>query len=206
MTRSKSDRNLSSKQKIPRIRSSEAAEILERCGQILQDSRQLLAELQRKGFDELLRRFDDKILQLAVQADEWGERARACLIAEIAPALVGGPDPEEAVTLEQMTEVANIVAPCFLLEIGRRRKHIHVELPPDPMEAGSLILFRAGPSSPVRFLGRRKLLDLTAVAGEALVSLCYFGDPESRDQVEAELTYKSGKARRCRKRGRSNIS
>jgi hypothetical protein len=105
-----------------------------------------------------------------------------------------------------MTEVANVVVPCLLLEIGRRRKHIYMELPPDPVDAGSLILFRAGPSSPVRFLGRRKLLDLTAVAGEALTSLCYFGDPESRDQVEAELTYKSNKAGHCRKRGRSNIT
>lgn len=188
MSSSKPQRKPKSKHKVPRIRSAEALEILERCGRILNDSRHLLADLAHKGFSELLSRFDNNILQLAVQPDEWGERVRACLTSEIAPVLVREPGAGEPMTLEELAEVASVIALCSLLEIGRRNKHIHIELPPNPMEAGAQILLRAGPSSPVHFLGRRKLVELTAVAGGALVGLCYFGDPDSRALVEAELT------------------
>jgi hypothetical protein len=205
MSRGKAQRGKTPKHKIPVIRSAEACEILERCGRVLDNSRDLLANLRRAGFRELLARLDDRVLQLAIQPDTWGERMRANLVSEIAQALGRIPGPGLAMRIEDFVEVANIVTPCLLLELGRRRQHIQIELPLNPMARGSLFVFRAGPSNPAHSIGRDKLVELATVAGEALVGLCYFGDEESRIQVEAELSDEPGKSRQCRKRGGSNV-
>lgn len=204
MSRSRAQRGKASNHKIPRIGSAEACELLERCGRVLDNSRDLLANLRLVGLGELFARLDDRVLQLAIQPDAWGERMRACLTSEIAPALMGIPTPVLALSIEDIVEVANIVTPCLLLELGRRKQHIQIELPLNPLEPGSLFMFRAGASNPVHWIGSNKLLELATMAGEALVGLCFFGDHESRIQVEAELADESGHPRHCRTGPRSS--
>lgn len=78
------------------------------------------------------RRLDDKVLQLAIQPDSWGERTRARLMSELAPALRLPSDGGSTLSTEEIVQVTNAVVPCFLLELGRRKQHIQVEFPLNP--------------------------------------------------------------------------
>jgi len=60
-----------------------------------------------------------------VQPDSWGQRTRARLIAEIFASLKG--IPADQASVEEIAHVSNVVVPCFLLELGRRRRHIEIE-------------------------------------------------------------------------------
>jgi hypothetical protein len=77
--------------------------------------------------------------------------------------------------------------PCFLLELGRREKHIQVEFPLTPSEPTASFGFSVGPASAMHSLTTDWLLRLVNDAGEALVGLCYFGDQESRERIETQL-------------------
>ena len=179
----------SSKQKVLRIRPSEAATILDKCRHTLSDSSNLLENLRVAGLGPLLTRLDDKVLQLALQPDSWGERTRALLLSEIAPALGELADKRLAVQIEHFVEASKIVMPCVLLEIGRRKQHILVEFSSNPTGPGSCVTIRVGPTHPVHSLNVDQITRLMAVADAALVGLCYFGDPENRAEVESALTF-----------------
>ena len=194
MSRSRARSGMPSEQKVPRIRPGQAGPILEQCRRVLDSSRDLLANLPTAGLSALLARLDDKALQLAVQPDAWGERTRALLMSELAPALGRHSHKESAVSIEDIVQVANVVVPCLLLEIGRRKQHIQIEFPTNPTDPGSCFTFRAGASYPVHSLSSDGLVKLVTVAGEALVGLCYFGDQESRGQVEAVVSLNNNPA------------
>jgi hypothetical protein len=81
---------------------------------------------------------------------------------------------------------------CFLLELGRRRRHIEIEFPADPCDSGARFRLRAGPSCPVYSINGKQLVRLVAESGEELVGLCYFGDQRSRENVEAQLPFTGG--------------
>ena len=72
------------------------------------------------------------MLQLAIQPDSWGERIRARLMSELAPALRLPSDGGSTLSTEEIVQVTNAVVPCFLLELGRRKQHIQVEFPLNP--------------------------------------------------------------------------
>jgi len=59
-------------------------------------------------------------------------------------------------------QVSNVVVPCFLLELGRRRQHIEIECPDNPCDSGARFEFRAGPSRPVYSIDRERLVRLVA--------------------------------------------
>lgn len=80
--------------------------------------------------------------------------------------------------------------PCFLLEIGRRRQYIEIEFPANPCESAALFGLRAGPSYPIHSITSEQLVRLVAETGEELVGLCYFGDQQSRENIEAQLALK----------------
>ena len=61
------ERSARPKPQIPHILPSDASAIRERCDQILEGSRELLAHLQNVGVAELFTRLDDSVLQLAIQ-------------------------------------------------------------------------------------------------------------------------------------------
>lgn len=203
MRSNKARSRVSAKQQVPRIRPAEAAKILEKCGRVLENSRDLLGNLRCAGLGELLGRLDDKMLQLAIQPDSWGERTRAQLMSEIAPGLGGNSDRESGLSIEDIADVANVVMPCLLLEIGRRKQHIQIEFPPNPTDSGSCLKFRAAPTHPIHSISNEQLLRLVSVAGEALVGLCYFGDQEDRTTVEAELSLKGVPAATAPRPGRT---
>lgn len=173
------------KQQIPRIASKEAERTFARCEHLLGNPDALCRNLSQAGFSRFLAQFDEKILELAVQPDPWGERTRARLIAEVFTGLRGS--PAEAASLEEIAELSNIVIPCFLLELGRRRRHIEIEFPVNPCECAARFGLRAGPSYPIHSITREELVRLVADTGEALVGLCYFGDQQSREHIEAQL-------------------
>jgi hypothetical protein len=75
--------------------------------------------------------FSDDTLRLAVRPDDWGERARARLVSDIAPALQGDVDGKLGVSVEDIVHCASIIMPCLLLEIGRWLGHIGIEFPAD---------------------------------------------------------------------------
>jgi hypothetical protein len=77
--------------------------------------------------------------------------------------------------------------PCLLLELGRRNGHIQVEFPLNLAERNSCFSFSASPANQMRHIAGDRILRVVEQAGEALVGLCYFGDNESRDIVEAQL-------------------
>jgi hypothetical protein len=180
------------KQRIPRISARKAADILKHCDQLLADSKQVLADLRRVGFAQFLAVLRDDILRLAIQPDSCGERARARLMSDIVPALQGNMAERHAVSIEDIAYCSNIVMPCLLLELGRRKGHIEIEFPPDPTNSSARFKICAGRPYPFHSITNRQLLRLVSKCGEDLVGMCYFGDTESRGWIEAELESRSG--------------
>jgi hypothetical protein len=176
------------KQTIPRIASKDAGQIFADCEHQLDGSVDLCRNLRQAGFSRFLSQFDAKILELAVQPDSWGERTRARLIAEIFTGLRG--IPAEDASVEEIAEISNIVMPCFLLELGRRRQHIEIDFPANPCDSAARFGLRAGPSSPIHSITGAQLVRLVAETGEELVGLCYFGDQQSREHIDAHLARK----------------
>jgi len=172
------------RQKIPRIGPEEAARIFAQCEHLLDSSPVFLENLRRAGFARFLAPLHDQILELAVQPDLWGERTRARLISEVFSGLKG--IPAEHARVEEIVQVSNVVVLCFLLELGRRRRHIEIEFPADPCARLGL---RAGPSHPIYSISSEQLVRIVAEAGEELVGLCYFGDQRSRENIEAQLAF-----------------
>jgi len=177
------------KQKIPRIASKEAAGIFASCEHLLEGSGAVCRNLRQAGFPKFLSQFDETILELALQPDSWGERTRARLISEVFTGLKG--IPAEAASVEEIAETSNIVTPCFLLELGRRRRHIEIDFPTDPCDSAARFGLRAGPSYPIHSITSEQLVRLVAETGEELVGLCYFGDQQSREHIETHLASKS---------------
>ena len=176
------------RQKVPRIGSKEAAQIFEQCEHLLDSSSVFVENLRQMGFARFLAPLNEQVLELAVQPDAWGERTRARLISYVFAGLRGL--PAEAASVEEIVQVSNVVVPCFLLELGRRRKHIEIKFPDNPCDSGARFEFSAGPSLPVYSIDREQLGRLVAEAGEELVGLCYFGDQPSRERVESLLAPK----------------
>ena len=173
------------RQKIPRIGPEEAARVFTQCEHLLNSPAVLVENLRQAGFARFLAPLHEQILELAVQPDSWGERTRARLIAELFAGLRG--IPAEDASVEEIVKVSNVVVPCFLLELGRRRQYIEIEFPADPCDSDAHFGFRTGPSCPVYSINSEQLVRLVAEAGEELVGLCYFGDQRSREHIEAQL-------------------
>ena len=188
MAGSKARSRIPQKPQIPRIPAAEASAIFKRCEHILEGSHEILENLRNVGIAELFARLDDLTLQLAIQPDSWGERTRARLMSDLAQALCAEPGSGSTINIENIVQVTNVVMPCFLLELGRRKQHIQVEFPLNPSERTACFGFSVGPASPMHSLTRNRLLGLVNDAGEALVGLCYFGDQESRELIEGQLT------------------
>ena len=108
--------------------------------------------------------------------------------------------------MEEITEISNIVIPCFLLELGRRRRHIEIEFPVNPSASAARFGLRTGPSHPTYCISSEQLIRLVAATGEELVGLCYFGDQESREHIEAQLARKGGATTPDSKTGPSDSS
>jgi hypothetical protein len=176
------------KQTIPRIASEEAKRLFVHCEHVLDGSQALCRDLRKAGFSRFLSQFDENVLELAVQPDSWGERTRARLIAEVFTGLRGIPAQDASV--EEIAETSNIVMPCFLLELGRRRRHIEIDFPTNPCDSAARFGLRAGPSYPIHSITSEQLVRLVAETGEELVGLCYFGDQQSREHIEAHLARK----------------
>jgi hypothetical protein len=176
------------KQRVRRIPPKEAAKIFKQCESFLADSSELLKNLPEAGFGQLLAQIDETILRLAIQPDSWGERTRARLMSEIAAALRGNPADRDAVSVEDIVSVSNIVTPCFLLELGRRKQHLQIEFPSDPADPSARFRVGVGASHKIHSINNDQFQALVARAGEELVGLCYFGDRESRERIEAELS------------------
>jgi len=173
------------RQKVPRIGSKEAAQIFEQCEHLLDSSSVFVENLRQMGFARFLAPLNEQILELAVQPDSWGERTRARLISYVFAGLRGS--PAESATVEEIVQVSNVVVPCLLLELGRRREHIEIKFPDNPCDAGARFEFRAAQSCTVYSIDREQLVRLVAEAGEELVGLCYFGDQQSRERIESQL-------------------
>ncbi len=178
----------SERQSVRRIPPKEAAKIFKQCERVLADSRELLTHLREAGFGQLLAQTDETILRLAMQPDSWGERTRARLVSEIAAALRGNPADRDAVSVEDIVSVSNIVTPCFLLELGRRKQHLQIEFPSDPADPAARFRVSVGASHPIHSINNDQFRALVTRAGEEFVGLCYFGDHESRERIEAELS------------------
>jgi len=176
------------KQTIPRITSKEAERIFAHCEHLLDGSGAMGRDLRQAGFSRFLSQFDEKMLELAVQPDSWGERTRARLISEVFTGLRG--IPTEDASVEEIAEISNIVVPCFLLELGRRRRHIEIEFPTNPCDSAARFGIRAGPSCPIHSITSEQLVRLVAETGEELVGLCYLGDHQGWEKIEACLALK----------------
>jgi hypothetical protein len=173
------------RQTIPRIGPEEAARVFAQCERLLDSSPVFVENLRQAGFARFLAPLPEQILELAVQPDSWGERTRARLISEVFAGLRR--IPAEDACVEEIARVSNVVVPCFLLELGRRRQHIEIHFPNDPCDSAARFGLRAGPSCPIHSISCEQLARLVAEAGEELVGLCYFGDQLSREHIEAQL-------------------
>jgi hypothetical protein len=173
------------KQKIPRIERKDAARIFEQLEHFLEDCGDPVASLRSAGFAQFLTQIQEPILQLAVQPGSWGERTRARLVSAVIRELKG--TPPESASVEEVVTISNIVTPCLLLELGRRKQHLAVEFPKDPCDPCARFGFSVSPSEPMHSISNEELTQLVIEVGEDLVGLCYFGDRRSRDNIEAEL-------------------
>src|SRR3984885_6886949 len=176
------------RQTVPRIGSKEAARVFTQCEHLLDSSSVFVENLRQMGFARFLAPLNEQILELAVQPDSWGERTRASLISYVFAGLRGL--PAESATVEEIVQISNVVVPCFLLELGRRRQHIDIEFPDNPSDPGARFEFRTGPSRPLYSIDSEQVVRLVAEAGEELVGLCYFGDQTSRERIESHLAPK----------------
>jgi hypothetical protein len=172
------------RQKIPRIGSKEAARVFAQCEHLLNNS-PVAENLRQVSFARFLAPLLDQILELALQPDSWGQRTRARLIAEIFASIKG--IPAERASVDEIAHVSNVVVPCFLLELGRRRRHIEIEFPVDPCDSAARFCLRVGTSSPNHSISSDKLIRLVAEASEELVGVCYLGDQHSREGIESWL-------------------
>jgi len=175
------------RQKIPRIGPEEAARVFAQCEHLLEGAPVLVENLRQVGFARFLAPLHDQILELAVQPDSWGERTRARLISELFAGLKG--IPAEDAKVEEIVKVSNVLVPCFLLELGRRRQHIEIEFPTNPCDSAARFRIRAGLSCPIHSISSEQLVRLVTEAGEELVGLCYFGDQRSCEHIEAQLAF-----------------
>ncbi|HXM65427.1 MAG TPA: hypothetical protein VN911_01760 [Candidatus Acidoferrum sp.] len=175
------------RQTIPRIGPEEAARVFAQCERLLDSSPVFVENLRQAGFARFLAPLHDQILELAVQPDSWGERTRARLIAELFAGLRG--IPAEDARVEEIVQVSNVVVPCFLLELGRRRQHLEIEFPANPCDSAARFGLRAGPSHPIYSISSEQLVRLVAESGEELVGLSYFGDQQSREHIEVQLAF-----------------
>lgn len=178
--------------KIPRIEAMEAARIYEQCDRLDDDASAPLACLRTAAFGTFIGELEERILQLAVQPDSWGERTRARLIAEIIHRLTG--IPVSSRSLDHITRISNVLIPFFfILELGRRRQHIQIEFPRNPCEPDAQLALKTGISPLSHSISADQLISLVTEAGEELVGLCYFGDDPSRAAIEALLaTFTTG--------------
>lgn len=176
------------RQKIPRIEAKEAELIYARCDHLEESAGGPLAILQTTGFGKFLSQVEEKILQLAVQPDSWGERTRARLISEILTSLTRVPAASWSV--EEIAQISNVLIPCFLLELGRRNQNVQVEFPRDPCQPDARFAMKTGVTHPTHTLTKQQLVHLVTEAGEELVGLCYFGDQRSRAAIETRLAFK----------------
>lgn len=126
------------------------------------------------------------MLQLAIQPDDSGERTRARLMSAIVPALLSK-TAEQMPRVEEFVRITNVVLPCLLLELGRRKRHIEVEFPADPAAPDAHFRISVRASSP-HILSAQQVVDLVATVGGELVGVCYFGDELNRRRVEESLT------------------
>jgi hypothetical protein len=179
--------NRRNRQTIPRIGPEEAARVFAQCERLLDSSPVFVENLRQAGFARFLAQLHDQILELAVQPDSWGERTRARLIAELFARLKG--TPAEDARVEEIVQVSSVVVPCFLLELGRRRQHLEIEFPANPCDSAARFGLRAGPSHTIYSISSEQLVRLVAESGEELVGLCYFGDQQSREHIEAQLAF-----------------
>src|SRR5258708_13223904 len=137
------------KERDRRIQPKDAAKILKQCESFLADSSELLKNLREAGFGRLLAQIDETILRLAMQPDSWGERTKARLMSDIAPALQGDLSVQNSMNVDDIAHCANIIMPCLLLELGRRQQHIEIEFPLDPTDSSARFRFRLGKPIPV---------------------------------------------------------
>jgi hypothetical protein len=152
---------------------------------LLDGSTVFVENLRQMGFARFLAPLNERMLELAVQPESWGERTRARLISYVFSGLRWL--PAETATVGEIVQVWNVVVPCFLLELGRRKQHIEIEFPYNPCDSGARFGLRVGPSCPLHWINSEQLVRLVAEAGKELVGLCYFGDQRSRENVEAQL-------------------
>lgn len=187
--------HLRAKQKIPRIERKDAARIFARLEHLMDNPDD--PEM-GKNFDQFVAQLEEPILQLSVQPDSWGERTRARLVSFIM-GMKG--IPAESANVADIVEVSNVMMPCFLLELGKRKKHVVVEFPSDPSDPGARFGLSVSPSHPKHWINSEQLKRLVTEVGEDLVGLCYFGDRQGRDNIEAELSRDasaSSQTQRCR--------
>jgi hypothetical protein len=188
------------KQSIPRIEPKNAARIFAKLERLMDDSGELVANLRSDGFGQFLSELEESVLELAVQPDSWGERTKARLVSGIMSGLKGM--RAESARVQEIVAVSNAVIPCFLLELGRRKGHIAAEFARDPCEREAHFGLGVAPSRPMHSVTSEQIMRLVTEFGEDLVGLCYFGDRQSRDVIEAELNRgeddTNPKARPCR--------
>jgi hypothetical protein len=188
------------KQTIPRIEPKDAARIFSKLERLTDGSGELVAGLKCNGFAEFLKKLDEPVLQLAVQPDSWGERTRARLVSAIMSGLKG--IRADSAAVKEIVDISNVVMPCFLLELGRRKRYIAAEFPKDPCEPGAHFGLSVAASAPMHSVASEQIMRLVTEFGEDLVGLCYFGDEQSRNVIEAELNRAeaepNSKGRSCR--------
>jgi hypothetical protein len=170
------------KQKIPRIERKDAARIFARLEHLTDNPDD--PEM-GKNFDQFVAQLEEPILQLSVQPDSWGERTRARLVSFIMG--IKG-IPAESANAAEIVEASNVMMPCFLLELGKRKRNIVVDFPTDPCGPRARFGLSVSPSRPMHWISSEQLKRLVTDLGEDLVGLCYFGDRQSRNNIEAELS------------------
>src|SRR5882724_2356134 len=123
--------------KVRRIVGRQAAKVMTDCDDMLLHSTDLLANLPRLGFAAFLRSMTEDMLRLATQPDPQGDRLRARLMSDLVPALQGDMSKNHVVSVDDIVYLTNIVTPCLLLELGRRKGHIEIEFPRDPTDSSA---------------------------------------------------------------------
>ena len=144
-----------------------------------------VGNLRHAGFARFLAQLYEQILEFAVQPDSWGERTRARLISEVFAGLKGV-QPKMRVWRKSRSSQM-LWCPVSFSNWDAEGGTFEIEFPANPCDSAARFGLRTGPSYPIHSINSEQLVRLVAEAGEELVGLCYFGDQQSRENIEAQL-------------------
>ncbi|HEX3105613.1 MAG TPA: hypothetical protein VHQ22_14300 [Terriglobales bacterium] len=84
--------------------------------------------------------------------------------------------------------------PCLLLELGRRKRHIEIEFPPDPTDSSARFKICAGRPYPFHSITNQQVLRLVSQCGEDWSVFAISATKRAADGLKQNWNQRAGDA------------